>query len=700
MRRRSRVAGFVLTAAAVMLSVCLGGRVSVRAAEENSGNAEDLMILYTSDVLCGVDQGFGYDGLFRVREVLEAKGSNVILVDGGDAIDGAAIGSMTKGGSIIELMNEVGYDIAVPGEQEFHYGAGRLLELAKEADFPYISCNFNYKGEPVFAPYLIRESDAFKVAFVGVTIPGAEEASSGFTDENGGNDYDFCLGNGGEDLISAVQSAVDKARSEGADYVVAVVHLGGEQELSPYTGEEIIAKTAGIDVFFDAHSQDHEQVILKNKNGEDVIRSACGTRLDGIGWVKLTKGGEKSAGLYSWNNKVPVFDLFGLNNKVTQAVNRELEELEKLMADGADSAAEAAGESESSEAKMAPPVEVQIEDGLLTTDIFKMQIPESWEGKYVIDARAIVDKNADLSKEPEGGYEEYYIDFFEKQSFEETNQRSGVLFSIAVTNEKISEYDLTPSEYRGSMVNKDLNEIHHISVWYPSDVQWVEAARDQYLTMFDEKEDVISSMKGRNGFSFARNPFESKDYTSGKYNANLIEYAHSEGGSSITAVVSKYATLSSGDVKALNQYIGVLSDSYIIYKPIPVAQSQEILGIDLTEFLKENSPVPGYFVKSKVATKPNSSDTYGYVREVDGVYYVYPIPKDTAKQPAYCLNDYLATSTYRVTEKTKLRLFDESGKLQEVSVEEFYAMDSRKLFSMFSEVEAENGELASLTQIR
>ena len=46
----------------------------------------DVVVLFTSDVHCGVDQGFGYVGLRAIRDALEREGNDVLLVDDGDAI--------------------------------------------------------------------------------------------------------------------------------------------------------------------------------------------------------------------------------------------------------------------------------------------------------------------------------------------------------------------------------------------------------------------------------------------------------------------------------------------------------------------------------------------------------------------------------------------------------------------------------------
>ena len=283
---------------------------------------KDLMILYTSDVHCGIDQGFGYDGLAHVKEEFEKKGYNVILVDGGDSIQGEALGMLTKGDAIIDLMNDVGYEIAIPGNHEFDYGMDVFLDLAKKADFPYISCNFTYKDKPVFDPYIIKEFDGIRVGFVGVTTPESLTTStpSSFMDEDGNYVYGFCADKNGTKLYRAVQKAADDARADGADYIVVMGHMGNDEKSSPYTYADVISNTNGIDIFLDGHSHDTEQVVMKNKDGEDVIRSACGTKLACIGWAKITQDGKKDAGIYTWANTVTPASLFGFENDITKAV--------------------------------------------------------------------------------------------------------------------------------------------------------------------------------------------------------------------------------------------------------------------------------------------------------------------------------------------------------------------------------------------
>ena len=292
----------------------------------------DVIILYTSDVHCGIAQGFGYAGVRQIRDTLEAAGYTTLLVDDGDAIQGEPVGTLSRGETIIELMNVTGYDVAIPGNHEFDYGMDRFLELTEMADFPYISCNFNREGELIFDPYVIFEAAGKKIAFVGVTTPETLTSSTPkyFMNDEGEYIYGFFRDETGEGVYSAVQSAVDAARAEGADYVVVMGHMGNIAVSSPWTYADVISHTNGVDVFLDGHSHDSDQVVMKNMDGEDVIRSACGTKLASVGWVKITADGTVTAGLYNWNNSISLPELFGIENPAADAVDEAMKKLDEL----------------------------------------------------------------------------------------------------------------------------------------------------------------------------------------------------------------------------------------------------------------------------------------------------------------------------------------------------------------------------------
>ncbi len=320
----------------LILAVCLlaslfvgfGGTASAETAPEE----RDLVILFTSDIHCGIDQGWGYAGLYAVKENL-SKNYNVLLVDDGDSIQGEAIGTMTRGEAIIDIMNVMGYDVAIPGNHEFDYGVDRFLELAGKANFPYISCNFNKEGELIFEPWLMKEIGGMKIAFVGVTTPDTLRSSTPkyFMDENGNFIYGFMQDETGEAIYNAVQQSVDAARAEGADYVIVMGHLGDETECAPWMYSDVISHCSGIDALLDGHSHDTNQVVMKDKDGNDVVRSACGTKLAEIGVLHITRDGKISSELYTWDSSASLSALLGIENAASEAVYEGSAELNQKL---------------------------------------------------------------------------------------------------------------------------------------------------------------------------------------------------------------------------------------------------------------------------------------------------------------------------------------------------------------------------------
>lgn len=304
------------------------------AKEDENTEKKDIMVLFTSDIHCGVNEGFGLDGLYEIRESLEKQGYETILVDDGDATQGETIGILSKGEAVIDLMNDLDYDVAIPGNHEYDYGMERFFELVDKAEFPYISCNFTKEGKLVFDSYLIKEVGDVKIGFVGVTTPETISSSTPkyFQNEKGEFIYGFLQDETGEKLYAAVQKAVDDVRAEGADLVYLIAHLGNQQSAHPWNYADVISNTTGIDVVMDGHSHDTDQIVMKNKDGKEVVRSAVGTKLSAIGYSHISAEGEiKETDIWTWNNSQALPSLLGIDNTVSRKIAEKEEEIEKLV---------------------------------------------------------------------------------------------------------------------------------------------------------------------------------------------------------------------------------------------------------------------------------------------------------------------------------------------------------------------------------
>ena len=291
-----------LLAVLLVVSMLMTGLAFAETAETEVEH-QPVVVLYTNDVHCGIEDAIGYAGLAAYEKAYEKLGYEVILVDNGDAIQGGPIGTLSKGEYIIDIMNEVGYDVATIGNHEFDYGMDQFMALREKAQFPYVSANFcDLEGNPVLDPYVILELGDWKVAFVGASTPETFTKSTPtyFQDGEGNYIYSFCQGEEGAKLYAAVQKAVDDARAEGADYVFVLSHLGTDGSSVPYTSSDLIVNTTGIDAVLDGHSHSvWEQEIVLNAAGEEVILSSTGTKLNAVGALTIASDGSISTALHT-----------------------------------------------------------------------------------------------------------------------------------------------------------------------------------------------------------------------------------------------------------------------------------------------------------------------------------------------------------------------------------------------------------------
>ena len=241
------------------------------------GDKSDVTILYTNDVHTYIDKQspkLTYAAIADLKQSYQNAGKDVLLVDAGDHVQGTAYGSMDEGASIIKLMNAAGYDVATPGNHEFDYGMDRAKAFMKEADFPYLSCNWVDLRTTlrVLPSVKVFVRGGRRIAFVGVTTPETFTKSTPayFMDKAQRKYiYDIQGGEDGKKLYDAVQKAIDKAKLL-ADVVIGLGHLGVDPSSSPWTSEEVIAHTSGFDAFIDGHSH----TVMENKQVQDASGKA------------------------------------------------------------------------------------------------------------------------------------------------------------------------------------------------------------------------------------------------------------------------------------------------------------------------------------------------------------------------------------------------------------------------------------------
>ena len=234
------------------------------------------IILHSNDVHGAIQ---GYALISYLRDDFLAKGaSDVILVDAGDFSQGSTYVSSSKGASAVEMMNAAGYDIVTLGNHEFDFGYEQLLENLKQAEFAVLSCNVVLTGtdQTPFAAgsvYTLEES-GLHIGFLGVETPEtATKVNPGLIKE-----IDFLAS---DNMYAAVQASADAVREMGADLVIALTHLGIDQE-SAFSGSrstDLYARVTGIDFMIDGHSH---TVMDSGENGEPIQSTGSGFTYIGV----------------------------------------------------------------------------------------------------------------------------------------------------------------------------------------------------------------------------------------------------------------------------------------------------------------------------------------------------------------------------------------------------------------------------------
>ena len=259
--------------------------------------SEDIIILHTNDVHCGIDNNIGYDGLMLYKKELKEQYNNVILVDIGDHVQGGILGFLSQGTDIIDIMNEIYYDVVTIGNHEVDYGVEQLKELSNllSNGDGYICANFLLRGEnpKIFEPYKVIQAGGKKIGFIGVTTPQTLTKSylNYLYNEDGKQKYDFLTENEGEELSNKIQEYINYLRdNEGVNYVILLTHMGTTGD-PIFTSDKLLSKLSNVDAVLDGHTHQVYNQTYKDKDNKDVYIIQTGVKLANIGKLTIKTDG-------------------------------------------------------------------------------------------------------------------------------------------------------------------------------------------------------------------------------------------------------------------------------------------------------------------------------------------------------------------------------------------------------------------------
>ena len=253
--------------------------------------SDDIVIIHTNDVHCGVNDTIGYDGFVLYREELKQKYKHVITADVGDNLQGGALGAVSLGEAILKIMNYVKYDVATLGNHEFDYGIEQLNKIQEKMTSKYICSNFLDKDKKeVYEPYKIIEAGDKKIGFIGVVTPltFSKTYISSLKESDGSPSYNFLPNY--DDLASHIQKYINELRNDkNVDYVILLTHIG--MDLEEYTSNGLVSRLENVDAVLDGHTHKVYSDKVKDKNNKEVPITQTGTKLGAIGELVISKEG-------------------------------------------------------------------------------------------------------------------------------------------------------------------------------------------------------------------------------------------------------------------------------------------------------------------------------------------------------------------------------------------------------------------------
>lgn len=277
----------------ILMLLVLTALVGCVSNEDNSSSEQrnkSIVILYENDVHCGID---GYTQMRGLRDaIVRSDTSFVGMVSAGDFLQGDLAGAISLGQFVVDIMKNMGYDAVTLGNHEFDYGVERMQELLPQIKTTVVCTNFVKFGEttPLYQPYVIKQYGKKRIAFVGTTTPETMRSEAySFFDKDQKQIYDLQT----TKCYSLVQQAVDNARSEGADYVVVLSHLGEATSDTGINSHGLVAATRGIDAVLDGHT--HSVIpcdYVTNLDGQQVPVTQTGTKFANVGKLWISPEGK------------------------------------------------------------------------------------------------------------------------------------------------------------------------------------------------------------------------------------------------------------------------------------------------------------------------------------------------------------------------------------------------------------------------
>ena len=203
------------------------------------------------------DQHGQINNFSKIKHIidLEKQEVDVLVVCGGDIFSGNPIvdNHEDRGYPIIDIMNEVGFDITVIGNHEFDYGETTLNERMEQSDFDWVCANVDMNDSGISEPWEYRTLfiNDLKITFLGlIETNGKENATIPSTHPLKVKNISF------QRPENVVSQYANTKEQEGSDLFIALSHLGRTSYNGSLGDIQLAQQFPYFDLIIGGHSND------------------------------------------------------------------------------------------------------------------------------------------------------------------------------------------------------------------------------------------------------------------------------------------------------------------------------------------------------------------------------------------------------------------------------------------------------------
>lgn len=225
------------------------GNVDIRSKADIPANLSGKTVIIQTNDIHG--EMWSYQETAALKKDLKGRGADVILVDLGDFSSGTPNVDYSSGAEAITAMNGAGYDVGTIGNHEFDYGYDQLKNNLRAAAYIPLCANIlDSEGRTILQPnMIINKGSGLSVGFFGLCTPETPVK----LDESKTKGLNFLAG---KELYACAQEQINLLKSQGANVIICLSHLGIDSNATPAnsTSIDLNSNTRGINLILDSHS--------------------------------------------------------------------------------------------------------------------------------------------------------------------------------------------------------------------------------------------------------------------------------------------------------------------------------------------------------------------------------------------------------------------------------------------------------------